>query len=55
MRRWMVHTLGSMHVMSSLGGIETLSLYYPHLHTAFFHVSLFETVGLLSMITRCHD
>jgi hypothetical protein len=44
MSRWMVHTLGSMNVMSSLGGIELLSFYYPHLHVPFFNVSHFETV-----------
>jgi len=41
----MIHTLGSMNVMSSLGGIENLSLYYPHLHVPFFYMSHFETVS----------
>ncbi|KAF2688724.1 hypothetical protein K458DRAFT_151697 [Lentithecium fluviatile CBS 122367] len=47
MSRWMVHTLGSMNVMSSLGGIESLSYYYPHLQAPFFHVSHFETMWIV--------
>lgn len=34
-----------MHVMSSLGGIQNLALYYPHLHVPLLQVSLFETVN----------
>ncbi|KAJ4289820.1 hypothetical protein N0V90_011151 [Kalmusia sp. IMI 367209] len=48
MSRWMVHTLGSMHVMSSFGGIENLAFYYPHMHVPLLHVSLFETMWIIT-------
>lgn len=44
--RWMVHTFGMMHIMSSLGGIESLTFSYPHLHAPLLYCSLFETVRL---------
>ncbi|KAF1961084.1 hypothetical protein CC80DRAFT_229743 [Byssothecium circinans] len=51
MNRWKVHTLGSMHVMSSFGGIENLAFHYPHLQVPFFHVAHFETMwGILSHV-----
>lgn len=43
----MLHAIGSQQVMSSFGGVETLSLYYPHLHVAFYHVAVWEAVCLL--------
>ncbi|KAF2443782.1 hypothetical protein P171DRAFT_43932 [Karstenula rhodostoma CBS 690.94] len=46
--RWMVHTLGVMHVMSSLGGIENITLHYPHLHVPLLHCSLFETMWIVT-------
>lgn len=46
MSRCTVHTLGSMHVMSSFGGIESLAFYYPHLHIPLLQISLFETACL---------
>jgi hypothetical protein len=41
----MIHILGSMNVMSSLGGIENLAFFYPHLNVPFFYMAHFETVS----------
>ena len=45
MSRCMVHALGSMQVVSHLGGMEILSATYPHLQIPFFHISHLETVS----------
>lgn len=39
----MVHFLGSLHVMSSFGGIDNLLVYYPHLELPMTHSAHFET------------
>ncbi|KAH7125566.1 hypothetical protein B0J11DRAFT_308980 [Dendryphion nanum] len=43
LNRWMLHFLGSLHVMSSFGGIENLLIYYPHLELPMTHAAHFET------------
>ncbi|PVH98040.1 hypothetical protein DM02DRAFT_673662 [Periconia macrospinosa] len=44
MNRWKMHTLGSMHIISSLGGVENLAFHYPHLQVMLFQMAHFETL-----------
>jgi hypothetical protein len=47
MSRWMMHFLGSVHVMGQFGGIENLFIHYPHLQLPLTHVAHFETVWII--------
>ncbi|CAI6333989.1 unnamed protein product [Periconia digitata] len=42
--RWVVHAMGSLHIISSYGGIENLCFYYPHLQVLVYHLAHFETM-----------